>query len=578
MGHIDIPQAERRKLGAVIVPPFGWEDVCSYRPLRCLGQTLAANGIPTLRFDLPGTGDSSGSALDSGLVDSWIESVFDAAAELRVSADVENVAVVGIGLGAMLAIAAAARGANLQCLVLWGTAATGRAQLRELRAFNKMELSEYGKGVVVPPQPIPGLEIAGFLLAPETQRLLESLDFSILPQMHKRRALVLSRDDIRPDAKLVRALEASDWFVEVGIGSGYAAMLAPPHEVVHPTKTFKTIVEFLAHDLDEAGPLQKAGLTVNSMSTRRAAPQSAVTVVEGVGTCVLETVYSQDHSSASLFGILSEPGPGLQRSDLCLLFLNPGAVRHIGPNRMWVEAARRWAARGVMSLRMDFAGIGESDGESSVDVAGLYTGQFLEQIELVMDALRSRAGARHFAVIGLCSGAFWAFHAAIRHPNIRGAILLNPRCFFWDVEVDRHRILRRSVNGVTDMSSWHRLVRGEITPARISKAVEVAFDTLRKTRCNGNKHYQIPPKAMADAWAAIENNQSRVILVFTEGEPLLLEMEEEGHLPLENGARFRCVRIPNCGHTFRPVWAQQVVHELIDRELEVIIRECHRPD
>ena len=72
LGHIDLPETTRGVLGAVIVPPFGWEHVCCYRPLRFLGQTLAASGIAALRYDLPGTGDSSGRVTDPGLVNAWM--------------------------------------------------------------------------------------------------------------------------------------------------------------------------------------------------------------------------------------------------------------------------------------------------------------------------------------------------------------------------------------------------------------------------------------------------------------------------------------------------------------------------
>ena len=47
------------------------------------------------------------------------------------------------------------------------------------------------------------------------------------------------------------------------------------------------------------------------------------------------------------------------------MLLNSGAVRRIGPQRMWVEAARRWAALGVPTLRFDVVGVGDSDGDGS---------------------------------------------------------------------------------------------------------------------------------------------------------------------------------------------------------------------
>jgi len=222
---------------------------------------------------------------------------------------------------------------------------------------------------------------------------------------------------------------------------------------------------------------------------------------------------------------------------------------------------------------MDFGGIGESEGESHRDVAGLYQGQLLEQIEMAIDSLRSRVGVQRFAVLGLCSGAFWAFHAAVSNPDIRGAILLNPRLFFWDPEVDRRRMLRRTINGFTDSTAWRRLARGKITPGRIKQSAQIVLDTFRKAGTDADRHAQIPPEAMADSLAAIESHQSRLTLIFTEGEPLLREMEEEAQLPPENSSRFRCIRILNSGHTFRPLWAQKLVHELIDRELDTVLHE-----
>ncbi len=564
--HIDIPQTGCGRLGVVIVPPFGWEDVCSYRPVRFLGKALAANGIPVLRFDLPGTGDSSGSALDSGLVEAWIQSVGDAAAELRASTGVENVAAVGIGLGAMLAATAASRGADLQDLVLWGSAAAGRALVRELRVFSKM----FASGESLPP-PFPGLEIAGFLISPETQRDLESLDLRALPRMRGRRIMVLSRDSLLPDLKLVSVLEALGGAVEASAGSGYAAMLAAPHDAIPPAATGTVIVEFLKRDRQVRASEQAGDPTTKSVLTESAEERTAA--IEEAGSLVLETIYTFGRSPASVFGILSEPAAEVSSSGLCLLFLNPGSVRHIGPNRMWVEAARRWAARGVPSLRMDFGGIGESDGKPLRDIAGLYEPELLDDIEAAMASARSRLGVRRFVVIGLCSGAFWAFHAAIRNPEVRGAILLNPPFFFWDPEVDRRRILRRTVNWFTDSKTWGRLARGKITPQRIRQAGQILVETLRDRRAPGDRPSQIPAEAMARSLAAIESNQCRLTLVFTEGEPLLLEMEEEGQLPPEDRSRIRCIRIANCGHTFRPLWAQQLVHELIDREFDAVLRE-----
>src|SRR4051812_48548873 len=56
----------------LLLGPFGNADACSYRPRRDWAQRLAAAGDPTLRLDLPGTGDSAGGPRDPRLVARWI--------------------------------------------------------------------------------------------------------------------------------------------------------------------------------------------------------------------------------------------------------------------------------------------------------------------------------------------------------------------------------------------------------------------------------------------------------------------------------------------------------------------------
>jgi pimeloyl-ACP methyl ester carboxylesterase len=555
LGHIDAPEA-RQNLGVLIVPPFGWEDICSYRPLRFLARTLAASGIPVMRFDLPGTGDSTGNALDSGLFEAWVESIDDAAAELRAVAGVDHIAVFGIRLGAVLALTAAARGSNLQDLILWGATATGRAMLRELRAFGNLEGLEYRNGDPTASALLPGVEIGGFLISPETQQALEHLALSPLPDMARRRVLLLSRDDLPTDAKLARALQSAGCGVEAGNGRGYAAMMALPHEGIPPFAVARSIVDFLSRR--SVQPVSATNL-----------PQTAA--IDGAGSGGNETIYTVDRSSDRLFGILTEPAPAVSTNEWSILFLNAGAVRHSGPNRMWVEAARRWASRGVTSLRLDLTGIGESDGRETLSTEGLYQEHLVEQIQLTMDSLRSRLGVHRFVAIGLCSGAFWAFQAAVRSAEIRAAILLNPRLFFWDPEVDRRRLLRRTVQGLSSWDDWRRLVRGDVPLESIRQVARIAVETMQVG--NGDRPLQIPRERMAEAWAAIQRNGTRMTLVFTEGEPLLREMEEEGQLPPETCSRVQCLRVPNGGHTFRPLWAQKLAHELIDRELSAILDE-----
>ncbi len=551
LAHAELPTAAGG-LGVVIVPAFGWEDVCSYRPLRLVAKMLADRGIPVLRYDLPATGDSSGNPLDANLIDAWIESVGNAAAELRAISGVKSVAVFGIRLGGMLAAAAADRGADVQDLILWGSAASGRSEMRELRAYANMERWEFGDNAASTATE-DGFEVGGFLLSPETQRDLESLDTAKLANLGGRRVLLLSRDDVAPDAKLVQAFESAGCETRVGKGAGYAAMMAAPHEALCPDATAQTLAEFLA-----------APQRIRSIRAQLSA--QSISAEPGVSEKILPI-------DSGMFAIHCESSRP-PRSESCVLYLNAGGVRHIGPNRMWVQSARSAALAGLSSVRIDLPGIGESEGEEFLDIPALYQEHLVHQVHRSIDALRSRFGYTSFALVGLCAGAFWAFHAALSNPEVASAILLNPRLFFWDPEVDRRRMVRRGARGLVSFKDWRRLFQGGVQRADLKRAARLLLSKSRDSLFGSFSQRQIPPVRMAEAWRALDRNRTRVALIFTEGEPLLDEMERERQMPPRDNPSISVVRVPPCGHTFRPRWSQKIVNDLIHRELESVVRRA----
>ena len=76
---------------------------------------------------------------------------------------------------------------------------------------------------------------------------------------------------------------------------------------------------------------------------------------------------------------------------------------------------------------------------------------------------------------------------------------------------------------------------------------------------------------MAQAWAALERNRTRMTLIFSENEPLLAEMEAEGQVPPAGNQRIRCIRVRHGDHTLSPIHAQMSAHELLDREIEAAL-------
>ena len=66
------------KTAVLICPPWGWDEVASYRSRRAWAEHLAERGHPTLRIDFPGSGDSAGSPADPGRVEAWTAAVIAA--------------------------------------------------------------------------------------------------------------------------------------------------------------------------------------------------------------------------------------------------------------------------------------------------------------------------------------------------------------------------------------------------------------------------------------------------------------------------------------------------------------------
>ena len=116
----------------VVCPPWGQEHLRAHRSLHRLASELAGAGRHVLRFDYYGTGDSGGDMLDADL-EGWSNDIVTAIQELKDSAEVKRVALVGLRLGATLAAAVAARRKDVSALVLWDPLLSGTQQ--ELLGF-----------------------------------------------------------------------------------------------------------------------------------------------------------------------------------------------------------------------------------------------------------------------------------------------------------------------------------------------------------------------------------------------------------------------------------------------------------
>src|SRR3954468_8799767 len=190
--HHHAPRAIPRDCVAVLCGPIGPEYTRSHRTVRHLADRLAAAGVPAIRFDYQGCGDSAGDEASPDRLGAWRRSIAAAAWHARRLSGCSRVCLIGIRLGATLAALEAEEvGADL--VVLWNPVVKGRAYTHELQAI-AMTAADGAAKVD------DGLESAGFRISAETLAALRSIDLTRIAFKPRARVLLAVRDDMSFDA------------------------------------------------------------------------------------------------------------------------------------------------------------------------------------------------------------------------------------------------------------------------------------------------------------------------------------------------------------------------------------------
>jgi alpha-beta hydrolase superfamily lysophospholipase len=597
------PAGRPRETAVLLCPPFGWEDMCSYRIRREWAEHLARAGHTVLRIDLPGSGDSAGSPRDSGRLDAWTQAASTAARWLTRADGAARVAAVGIGLGGMVSCRAALGGAPIDELVLWSTPSRGRALLRELRTFSAFEAANVHEASESAPPGDPAddgtIAANGYMLSAETAAELGRLDLGEIDPSgaSPRRALLLGRDGLRVDKDLPVILERAGAEVTVADGPGYGAMMVEPQDARTPTGVFELVSSWLgAAGMNRAAPVASAAAQ-GQASVDRTPPgepvESEELLLHRSGVALRERALFLDGPGGRLFGVLTEPLGG--RKELTALLLNAGPQRRIGPNRMWVEIARRWAAEGVPTLRLDAAGIGDADGDASVlgQVTAFYRPVYVDQARAALEALVQRGLPPRFVMLGLCSGAYWSAQAAVADRRVAAVVMLNPRTLVFDEWRHTLRRARRLRRQMLLPSTWRKVLRGEI---KLAKHLETGRTLVERAASGPTRVREriarpgegkqaagtpgvhgSPERAAArhepieDLFDALRDRGQHALLMFTGQEVLRDELDRKG--VLERMDRWPNLELALLGssadtHTLTPLWLQRQVHALVDRVLE----------
>jgi alpha-beta hydrolase superfamily lysophospholipase len=403
--------------GLVICSSFGREDLCIHRSLKHMAQAAAAKGMPALRFDYPGSGDSAGSEFGSAVVSRWIASIGDAIDTLKHETGVSEVCLLGVRLGTLLAACAASGRDDVAGMVAIAPLIAGRFYVRELKAY---ALGAASMGMTVPQERSDHLlEAGGFAMDEATQEALKGLDLVKDGWKPAYPTLIIERDDVPPDPRWLQHLQGVGAPVSSLRIPGYAGMVrdSSPHHCEVPAMIIDAATPWMV----ELPPLASAA------PARSVAVASAMRWTSPQGMALVEQVETVDVGArlAAMVTRLASP-PAESAPQRAIVLLSGGTDRRIGPGRLFVRLAREWAARGFVVMRLDLSGIGDSEPRPGVAENLPYLRTALDDIAAAVQHLRREHRVGHCQLVGHCAGAYNALRAAVETTAVDAVILINP--------------------------------------------------------------------------------------------------------------------------------------------------------
>lgn len=262
-----------------------------------------------------------------------------------------------------------------------------------------------------------------------------------------------------------------------------------------------------------------------------------------------------------------------------VLLTNAGVIPRIGPHRLNVRLARRFAELGIGTLRFDMSGLGDSRRSTSRRTT---SEQFVADTISAMDLAKAEFGADQFLMVGFCSGGDVAHLTALADSRLRAIVL-------WDSYVYPTR--KTKLLGIL-----HRLRRNSL--ASLATKLAVRLGRFRKQREEGVVGATVPEVAaifgrtkmpprdeFGQRIRTLVDAGVEVLFLYSGGEPTAYNYTRQftdTFAPYGFVDRVGYEYLPRCDHTFIQPHAQatlieRVEHWLNERALPALERERAAP-
>ena len=281
-------------------------------------------------------------------------------------------------------------------------------------------------------------------------------------------------------------------------------------------------------------------------------------------------------ASRSLVGIFTEPGSATVGSKPPTIILsNAGLVHRVGPNRIYVRMARKFAEMGFPVFRFDFSGIGDS--EVRRDNLPFEESRHRE-LQDAMNLLVDTKGINKFILMGICSGAVASFKTACQDPRVVALAQINPQGYdAAQVSYAKGRNLWRGIlsnpasslkQGVSKYKTWGKA-------DYLKLVAQLGGGLTGKSKVVASAHQ------VTDGFRRLEQRGVHHLLVYSAGDPgldyreVILEHESD---QLRSSGRLRVEVIQQADHLFTPLKSQEDLlrvvqdwaQDMAQPELEII--------
>jgi len=579
-GWLHLPHSRHSAMGLVICKPFGFEAMSAHIAMRLHAESAAEIGIPTLRFDYRGTGDSEDLEPNANQIDAWVEDIVAAVEELQQRTGVTRVCLLGIRLGALLAaLAAARRPQHVHALIALAPVISGRRYLRELRTF-ELAAAQTQAAIAASSAPVksfeaelagPGhLEVSGFFLNAKSIDSLQQTDLLTLPAPAVEEALVIDPSDLPGAVRWRESLSAAGILTDYAALPGFVGMIMrPPNLTVIPQAIIAKVCDWLSRAHTAQGERREAADCPS---------RSAATVMSlrhaGANLTEVPVMFG---ASSSLFAIITRPPAGELRHR-GVIFLNSGGDHHIGPRRFYVLLAREWAEHGYVVCRMDLSGLGDSAPQPGRPLNEVFPIGAVEDIRAAVNTLRSQFGVQDVTLAGMCSGASHAVRAGMEGVAVNRVLAINPLVFFWRDDINASDVQPWEVahkpavylGQIWSAAAWRRLLFGDVSIWRVAQIYLHRPMMSVQSRLRKVARY-LHIRLKNDLYWGLKHLKARgvrVVFAFSRGDAGMRLLQLESGLSAEQLAeRFNVRIIDGADHEFTRSNARSALREALSEEL-----------